>query len=135
MIRLLVTGILLALLTGCGTIGLLPTTQLVQKAIALQVEQTQQQLNQKLDLDLSDFEIKDLKIRQEQPLTIENLPAFRVRGTYDLILHLPKRQLTQHQQPFEIYLQIQQEGKSWRLLLPQQQNQESQGNWRSYLIL
>jgi hypothetical protein len=32
-------------------------------------------------------------------------------------------------------LQIQQEGKSWRLLVPQQQNQESQGNWRSYLIL
>jgi hypothetical protein len=135
MIRLLVTAILLALLTGCGNIGLLPNTQLVEKAIALQVEQTQQQLNQKLDLDFSDFEIKHLKIRQEKPLTIENLPAFRVRGTYDLILHLPKRQLTQHQQPFEVYLQIQQEGKSWRLLLPQQQNQESQGNWRSYLIL
>ncbi|WP_414551646.1 hypothetical protein [Anabaena sp. CCY 0017] len=135
MVRLFVTVILLALLTACGSIGLLPTTQLVQKAIALQVEQTQQQLNQKLDLDFQGFEIKRLKIQQEQPLTIQSLPAFRVRGTYDLILNLPKRQLKQLQQPFEVYLQIQQEGKSWRLLLPAKDNPDSPKSWRSYLIL
>ena len=135
MVRLFVTVILLALLTACGSIGLLPTTQLVQKAIAFQVEQTQQQLNQKLDLDFQGFEIKRLKIQQEQPLTIQNLPAFRVRGTYDLILNLPKRQLTQLQQPFEIYLQIQQEGKSWRLLVPAKDSPDSPKTWRSYLIL
>ncbi len=135
MVRLFVTVILLALLTACGSIGLLPTTQLVQKAIAFQVEQTQQQLNQKLDLDFQGFEIKRLKIQQEQPLTIQSLPAFRVRGTYDLILNLPKRQLTQLQQPFEVYLQIQQEGKSWRLLVPEGDNPDAQKSWRSYLIL
>ncbi|TVP64988.1 MAG: hypothetical protein EA343_04190 [Nodularia sp. (in: Bacteria)] len=135
MVRLFLTVILLALLTACGSIGLLPTTQLVEKAIALQVEQTQQQLNQKLDLDFQGFEIKRLKIRQEQPLTIQSLPAFRVRGTYNLILNLPKRQLTQLQQPFEVYLQIQQEGKSWRLLVPEQDSPDSQKSWRSYLLL
>ncbi|MDH6055737.1 hypothetical protein [Umezakia ovalisporum] len=127
--------ILLVLLTGCGTVGLLPNTELVQKALTLQVEQTQQQLNQKLDLDFQSFEIKHLTIRQEQPLTIENLPVFRVRGTYDLIFHLPKRQLTQLQQPFEVYLQIQPEGKSWRLLVPEQDSYNSQQTWHSYLIL
>ena len=135
MVRLFVTVILVGFLAGCGSVGLLPTTQLVQKAIALQVDQTQQQLNQKLDLDFQGFEIKRLKIQQEQPLTIQSLPAFRVLGTYDLILNLPKRQLKQLQQPFEVYLQIQQEGKTWRLLLPEQDNHDAHKSWRSYLIL
>ncbi|MBD2213865.1 hypothetical protein H6G64_05850 [Calothrix sp. FACHB-156] len=134
MVRLVLTA-LLVLLTACGTIGLLPTNQLVQKAIALQLEQTQQQLSQKLDLDLQGFDIEKLAISEQKPLTIENLPAFRVRGTYDLIIKLPKRRLTQLQQPFEIYLQIQREGKTWRLLLPERVNKDTQPIWHSYLIL
>ncbi|AFY46317.1 hypothetical protein Nos7524_0402 [Nostoc sp. PCC 7524] len=134
MVRFVLTVALLLLLVACGNIGLLPTSELVQKAIALQLEQTQQQLNQQLDLNFQGFEIKHLKIRQEQPLTVQDLPAFRVRGTYDLIFQLPKRQLTKLQQPFDVYLQIQQEGKTWRLLLPDKGNQETPGVWRSYLI-
>jgi hypothetical protein len=135
MMRLVLTAILLVLLTACGTIGLLPTSQLVQKAIALQLEQTQQQLSKKLDLDFQGWEIERLSINQEQPLTVENLPAFRVRGTYDLIIKLPERQLKQLQQQFEIYLQIQREGKSWRLLLPDKSSKDTPGIWRAYLIL
>jgi hypothetical protein len=135
MVRLVLTGILVVLLTACGTIGLLPTDKLVQKAIALQLEQTQKQLNQKLDLDFQGWEIKKLRIKQEKPFTVENLPAFRVTGTYDLVIKLPERQLTQPQQQFDIYVQIQREGKSWRLLLPDKSSKESQPIWRSYLIL
>lgn len=134
MVRLILTAILLVLLTACGSIGLLPTSELVQKAIALELEQTQQKLNQQLDLDFQSFEIKHLSITQEQPLTIENLPAFRVQGSYDLIVKLPKRSLTQPQKPFEVYLQIQQEGKTWRLLLPEKGSKNTQPTWRSYLI-
>jgi len=134
MVRLVLTA-LLVLLTACGTIGLLPTSQLVQKAIALGLEQTQQQLSQKLDLDFQGFDIQRLEISEQKPLTIESLPAFRVRGTYDLIIKLPKRRLTQLQQPFEVYLQIQQEGKTWRLLLPERVNKDTQPIWRSYLLL
>ncbi|BAY22517.1 hypothetical protein NIES2100_22800 [Calothrix sp. NIES-2100] len=132
---LVLTASLLMLLTACGTIGLLPTSQLVQKAIALQLEQTQQQLSQKLDLDFQGFEIQKLAISEQKPLTIENLPAFRVRGKYDLTIKLPKRRLTQLQQPFEVYLQIQQEGKSWRLLLPERVGKNTEPIWHSYLIL
>lgn len=134
MVRLFLTTALLMLLMACGNIGLLPTSELVQKAIAVQLEQTQQQLNQKLDLNFQKFEIKRLLISQEQSLTIQNLPAFRVRGTYDLIAQLPNRQLKQLQQPFEVYLQIQQEGKTWRLLLPDKGSKNTQSTWRSYLI-
>ncbi|MBD2500391.1 hypothetical protein [Anabaena azotica] len=134
MVRLFLTAVLLILLVGCNNIGLLPTSELVQKAIATQLEQTQQQLNQQLDLNFQGFEIKHLKIRQEKPLTIQNLPAFQVLGTYDLTFQLPNRQLTKLQQPFDIYLQIQQEGKTWRLLLPDKASKDSEGVWRSYLI-
>ncbi len=133
--KLLLMAGLLILLSACGTIGLLPTNQLVQKAIALQLEQTQQQLSQKLDLDLQGFEIQKLAITEQKPLTIENLPAFRVQGKYDLTIKLPKRRLTQLQQPFDIYLQIQQEGKTWRLLLPERVGKNTEPIWHSYLIL
>jgi hypothetical protein len=134
MVRLVFTAILLVLVTACGSIGLLPTSDLVQKAIAFELQQTQQKLNQQLNLDFQSFEIKRLSITQEQPLTIENLPAFRVRGTYDLIVKLPKRLLTQAKKPFEVYLQIQQEGKTWRLLLPDKDSKNTKPIWRSYLI-
>ncbi|MEY3402326.1 MAG: hypothetical protein RLZZ86_1941, partial [Cyanobacteriota bacterium] len=55
MIRFVFTAILLILVTGCTSIALLPTPELVQKAIAFQLEQTQQQLNQQLDLNLQKF--------------------------------------------------------------------------------
>ncbi|MEH2178306.1 hypothetical protein [Nostoc sp.] len=134
MVRSALTVILLVLVTGCGSIGLLPTSDLVQKAIALGLEQTQQKLSQQLDLDFQGFEIKRLSITQEQPLTINNLPAFHVQGTYDLIVKLPKRRLTQPKKPFDVYLQIQQEGKTWRLLLPEKGSKDSQSVWRSYLV-
>ncbi|BAB73616.1 hypothetical protein ACN23B_09575 [Anabaena sp. FACHB-709] len=134
MVRFFFTAVLLLLLVGCNNIGLLPTSELVQRAIALQLEQTQEKLNQQLDLNFQGFEIKHLKIRQEQPLTIQNLPAFRVLGTYDLTFQLPKRQLTKLQQPFDVYLQIQQEGKTWRLLLPDKTSKDTEPVWHSYLI-
>ncbi|AFY41027.1 hypothetical protein [Nostoc sp. PCC 7107] len=134
MVRLFLTMILLVLLTACGTVGLLPTSELVRKAIALGLEQTKQELSQKLDLDFQGLEIQQLKIAEEKPLTIQNLPAFRVKGKYDLIIKLPQRQLKQLQQPFELYLQIQQEGKTWRLLLPDKTSKDAPRVWRSYLI-
>jgi hypothetical protein len=134
MVRLVFTAILLLLLTACNGVALLPTTEIVEKAITLQLEQTQQQLNQQLDLNFQGFDIKRLFISQAQPLTVENLPAFRIRGTYDLIFKSPKRTLTQPQKPFEVYLQIQQEGKSWRLLLPEKASKNAQPIWHSYLI-
>jgi hypothetical protein len=133
MVRLVLTAILLVLLTGCGGIGL-PTNQLVEKAIALQLEKTQQQLSQQLDLDFRGFEIKQLSIKQQESLRIQNLPTYRLQGTYDFIFKLPKRQLAQAKKPFEVYLQVQKEGKTWRLLLPEKDSKETKPVWRSYII-
>lgn len=134
MIRLVLTGILLVLLSACGTSGIILNNQLVQKGLALQLQQTQQHLSQKLGLNVKEFEIKRLKITQQEPLEIQNLPAYHFKGTYDLTLQLPKRQVTQQQNPFDLYLQRQKEGKTWRLALPKFTGNDPQPTWFTYLI-
>jgi hypothetical protein len=129
--RLIISLVLLVFLSACTTSVLAPPFHLVQKALAIEVEQTQQRLSQQLDLNFQGFEIHRLSITQEQPLTIQDLLTYRVRGTYELTLKLPKRQIKQSQKPFEFYLQLQKEGKTWRLLLP---DNGIKGSWRSYLI-
>lgn len=129
---------LLLLLTACGTntptLGLAPSKQIVQKAIALQVKQTQQKLTQQLHYSLPKLQITQVALKQVEPLFIENLPAYHFRGTYTLKIELPQRRITQRQRLFDIYIQRQQEGKTWRLALPQDLNQEVPASWRTYLI-
>lgn len=131
MVRLIFTAILLVLLTACGNVGLEPSSRLVQRAIALQVEQTQQQLSQQLGLNVLGFEINQVAVTKQEPLMIQNLAAYHVQGTYNVTLKLPRR-VTQ-QNPFDIYLQRQKEGKTWRLALPRMGN-DPKLIWSTYLI-
>lgn len=121
--------VLVALLSACSSVEMEPNRELVQKAIALQMHQTQQQLQ----LQVRDLDIKKVNIAQKQPSSIQDLPGFRVKGTYDLTIKLPKQKLTQQKNPFEIYLQRQKEGKTWRLALPQF-NTDGVPSWFTYLI-
>lgn len=134
MVRLVLTVILLGLLTACGTARLEPSSQLVQRAIARQLEQTQQQLSQQFGLDFKGLEINRVAITQQEPLVIQDLPAYHLRGTYDLTLKLPGRQVNQQQNPFDVYIQRQKEGKTWRLAIPQSIGKDTAPAWRTYLI-
>ena len=139
MVRLVLTVILLGLLTACGTVGLEPSSQLEERALALQLSQTQEHLSQQLHLSgrpqqPPSFKINRVVIIQQEPLVIQNLPAYHVQGTYDLTLKLPRRQVNQQQNPFEVYLQSQKEGKTWRLALPQFTGKDTNPTWLTYLI-
>jgi hypothetical protein len=104
------------LLTACGTVGVKLPQDLVEQAIALQLSQTQQELSQQLRLDLQpEIQIRRVKISEKKPLQIQELQAYQVKGTCDYTIQLPKRAITQRQAPFEVYLQRQKEGKTWRL--------------------
>ncbi|MES1022830.1 hypothetical protein ABN584_08015 [Gloeocapsa sp. BRSZ] len=127
-LRLMAIAILFVLLTACSS-GMQPSNKLVQSAIALQLEQTQQQLSKQLGVDFQGLKVEHIKIEQREPIEIQSLPSYHVRGTYDLSLKLP-RTLTQKQNTFDVYLQRQQEGKTWRLLIPQ----KDPSTWLSYLI-
>lgn len=133
MVKLVLTAILLMLLTACSFGTPSPNKQLVKKAIALSMQETQQQLSQNLNLDFRELEINHLSIKQRKLMTVEHLPAFQIQGTYDLNLKLPKRSIEQPQKLFDIYLQLQREGKTWRLLLPPGSNEDTV-LWHSYLL-
>jgi len=113
-IRVTLAIILVGLLTACGT---QPDRSIVEKAIDLQVSQTQQELSRQLFRDSTQLatQISQVKVKNQQRLAIEDLTAYRVQGTYDLTLKLPSRRVTQRQNSFDIYLQRQSEGKTWRL--------------------
>ncbi len=105
-------------LTACsGVAAAKPSKQIVERAIVQQLNQTQTELNQLLRLgsDPTGITVKRLKITNQTPLVIQDLPSVRVQGTYDYTAKLTKRQVTLSQNPFDIYLQRQQEGKTWRL--------------------
>ena len=103
----------------------------VKQAIALQLNQREQVISQSLSTPVPQLEINQIKINSIEPIFIANLPSYHLQGTYNLILNLPRQQVTQKRNTFEIYLQRQLEGKTWRLL--KRDNQEDE-QWFTYSI-
>lgn len=130
---LLLVGVLSGMLTACSTGGA-PDRSLVQKAIALQLRQTEQELSQQLyrSVESPQFKIDHVRIETRTPLSIEGLEAYQVQGTYDLIQEFSNRRVTQRQNPFAVYVQHQAEDKTWRLA-QLQQGKEGQ-HWVTQLV-
>jgi hypothetical protein len=108
--------VLVLLLTACSSTIAPPTQQLVEQAIALQLNQTQAELSQQLRMAAIPGKIKPdrVTITAQDPVTIEGLSAYRVQGSYDFTVQSPQRQSRPNNR-FELYLQRQKEGKTWRL--------------------
>ncbi|KGF72753.1 hypothetical protein DO97_05310 [Neosynechococcus sphagnicola sy1] len=131
MIGRLLMILLMGLLTACGGLSE-PKISTIQQAIAMEVSYTQQSLTRLLQLTATTppkFSISHVQVQQQDPLEIQNLTGFHIQGHYDLTLQLPQRPIYQQQNTFDIYLQRQQEGKSWRLAHPQ-----GDGTWKTELI-
>lgn len=143
-IYLLAIATILFLVSGCGVNLLIPDMLLVKRAISLEITLNSTQLNQELlksTTDAPKFEINRVIISEIEALAIENLPSYRIIGTYDLTIELPKRRLRQQQNPFQLYLQRQPEGKTWRLARSQSAGKNTQFSlrqpkptWVTYLI-
>lgn len=104
-------------LTACGFVGGKPNTELIEQAIALQLSQTQQELSQQLRLDDQPISIRinRIKIAEQTPLQINQLQSYHLLGICDFTVKFAQRSITQQDAPFEVYLQRQQEGKTWRV--------------------
>ncbi|MBE9181430.1 hypothetical protein IQ268_22975 [Oculatella sp. LEGE 06141] len=136
MLRLVMAIVLAVMLAACSVAGS-PSQALVKKAIELQLEQTQAELSQQIyrtPTASPSFKLNHVTVTQQEPLVIEDLTAYRVRGTYDVTQKLNDRRITQHQNPFEIYLQRQIEGKTWRLAHLQRGTGETSDRWITQLI-
>jgi len=139
--------LLIGLITACGANkppkGLAPGREMIKNAIARKLTLTENRLTEKLHSPSpTDFDIQNVNIKQLNPLYIADLPTYQINGTYKLKLKLPKNNITQNNNQFEVYLQRQVEGKTWRLLIPESppnqpsetEEQEKATAWRSYLV-
>ncbi len=129
---------LLLWLTACSTptppLEFTPDGETLEKAITLQLNLTQQRLSEQLKIAAPTLDISNIKVEKNEPVFINDLAAYHLTGTYQLKLILPRQEVTQRKNPFDIYLQLQAEGKTWRLLWREGRNAASQPQWSSYLI-
>ena len=122
---------LILLLSACSAATppreLAPNGQIVQKAIALQLNQTQQKIADRLNASSPQIQLHQIAVKQIEPIFVDKLATYHLKGTYTLTLKLPRQQVTQNN-AFDIYLQRQAQGKTWRLL------KREANQWTSYLI-
>jgi hypothetical protein len=130
--------IFIVLLTACSATTppteLAPDGAIVEKAIALQLEQTQAGLSQQLNLTTPKLTISNINVSKLEPIFIAELPAYHLIGTYNLTMKFARQEVKLKNDPFEIYLQRQAEGKTWRLLRQKVTDLGNQIEWLSYLI-
>jgi predicted component of type VI protein secretion system len=130
--RVMVAIALIMVLTACSSASSVPD-KVLKTAIAITVNQTQQQISQQLRLSSPPkVSVDRVKVSQQDLLRIEGLPAYHVKGTYDFTLKLAKRQESQQNNSFDVYLQREPESKTWKLA--QQQEGEEGLEWVMQLI-
>lgn len=129
--------LVLTTLTSCGA-AMGPPRELVERAIALQFNQTEEELIRVLYPEAAQFPsftINHVRVTDQKSLKINDLRSYQLQGTYDLVLKFPDRDVTQRDSPFEVYLQRQVEGKTWRLARRQPNQNSSKETWTTQLVL
>ncbi|MEM9540337.1 MAG: hypothetical protein AAGA60_12670 [Cyanobacteria bacterium P01_E01_bin.42] len=129
---------LILLLAGCGggkpPLSLAPKGEWVKKAIALQVRQSQELLSENLNAANPEIEISGISIKAIEPLYMANLATYHLTGSYNLEIDLPNQKVKQERNLFDIFLQRQKEGKTWRWLKRETLNSSEEPVWTSYLV-
>lgn len=116
------------LLTACGGWGG-PAQAVVEQALNLRLQQTQQILRQVDILENEDFRGSRVNIQRVQAVTIDGEKAYRVEGDYTLRGRYHNRRYRQAKNPFELYLSSTEAG-DWLLLQPQYRASESSPEWQ-----
>ncbi len=112
-----------------------PDGNIVQKAIALQLSQRLNPLSQQLNTQKPQLDIGNINVKNIDRVVISELPTYHLQGTYNLQLILPRQKVKQNKNKFDVYLQRQAEGKTWRLLSKENKTSIEESPWKSYLIM
>jgi hypothetical protein len=131
-------GILLILcLTACQINFFIPDQQLIGRAIARQVQLTSSNLQENLLMQgkvNQAFIIDRVLIENIETCDIIGGRSYHVTGAYHLQSDPASQNKLRADHPFDLYIQRQIEGKTWRLLRPVFDQEGQQINWLSYLI-
>lgn len=137
-LRLILVSFLILVLNACSSLTppkeFAPNGEMVKKAILLQLKQTEETLSEYLLASSPQIEISQINVKKLEPIYVAKLPTYHLQGTYNLKLKLPRQKVTQQSNPFDVYLQRQVEGKTWRLLRRDLHEGDAKPQWSSYLI-
>ena len=138
LIKSLLLLFLAFLLTACQSsavpLEFAPDGKIVQQAISLQLEQRLNPLSEQLKTTKPRLNINNINVQNIDTVTIGDLPSYHLTGTYNLKLILPRQEIKQNKNKFDVYLQRQAEGKTWRLLSKDNKTSKQESVWKSYLI-
>ncbi|QCS49190.1 hypothetical protein FEK30_06940 [Picosynechococcus sp. PCC 11901] len=128
--QLVIFGVILLNLWGCtGTEApreFAPDGEVIQRAIATKLKSHYQQLSQTINAPPPNLELKNIQVKKLDSFFLQALPVYHLQGTYDVVLNFPsQRTENRRRNPFEVYLQRQPEGKTWRSL------EKNPQGWRS----
>lgn len=141
--RVIILILLSLVFSACSVITIspvpFPPQQVLQQAIELQLSQSQQGVTQHLShhhpatpsLKMS---VNRVKISRIKPMTIQGLPSFEVQGFYNLQINRQTKKIEERRNPFDIYLQSQKQGQTWRLARRYLNSHQTQPQWLTYLI-
>ena len=73
-------------------------------------------------------ELKNIRVKAIDSFFLNRLPVYHTQGLYDVSLKFSKREKIRKNNSFDLYLQRQTEGKTWRSL------EETKNGWRSYQV-
>ena len=125
-------GLLLLLMTGCqkgqAPREFAPDGTVIEQAMKMELRQYYRGLSQTLAAPPPDLDLKNIQVNQLDSFFLKGLPVYHVQGTYDLELTLPTQTETRKRNHFDLHLQRQTEGKTWRSL------KQVAAGWQSFAI-
>lgn len=125
-------GILLLSMTGCQSgqapKEFAPDGTIIARTMRMELRQYYRGLSQTLAAKPPELALKNIQVKQLDSFFLKGLPVYHVQGTYDLDLKFTTRTETRKQNSFDLHLQRQTEGKTWRSL------KKVPAGWQSFVI-
>lgn len=117
--RTLTILMLAVLLSACNLFGG-PNLDVVRRAIAYQVETSQQQLSPQFFTNprTVPFKVKRIRVSETEPIRINDQAAFHVVGRYDIQFRSTLRPAPQVGNAFDVYVIQNREDERWWLARP-----------------
>ena len=126
------------LLLGCDNsrqpppLEFTPQPAIITQALQLQLDKEYEQISKQLNTDKPQFTITKIKINKITPTIQFKLPTYHLEGNYQITLQQKNFQRKKISNNFQLDLQRQLAGKTWRLIVPEHSHQSIK--YHSYKI-
>lgn len=109
-----------------------PNPSIIEKALRFKLEYQQDSLSRQLRQKKPEFTLTQINVTKIEPIIKFNLPTYHLEGTYKIKLAKNNHKKRLINNTFNLDLQRQSTGKTWRILIKTKQKKSTQ--YSSYLI-